>query len=127
MTIVPPQAAEIIRAFRSLSKSMRVVRGLIDSHVFLDAEEPRSLCYIEEWKTADDIGQEAVVEHFTRVFGLMEKSVEPPVVRVNFISNTEGLKQLSAILRAGCSSKGGALERQAGNKESDRTIDGELS
>ena len=107
MTIVPRHAAEIISAFRSLKLSMQSVAGLVGAHVLLDAESPRSLCYVEEWESPRDLRQDAVVAHFTRMFGLMEKSEETPVLCVNAVTSTRGIEHLSALMRGGRPDTGG--------------------
>lgn len=101
MTVDPRQAGEIIRAFQSLKLAMQSVRGLICLHIYTNAEASNSLLYVEEWKTPEDLGQGAVVAHFTRLFGLMERAAETPVLCVNSISNTGGIEYLDTFMKAG--------------------------
>jgi quinol monooxygenase YgiN len=101
MKTSPREAAEMIRAFRSFKPAIQSVRGLAASHLYLDAEAADSICYIEEWQTPEDLGQTAAVEHFTRLFELMERSSEVPVLCVNSVTNSRGMDHLSTLMRDG--------------------------
>jgi quinol monooxygenase YgiN len=100
MTIDPRHATEIIRAFHALRLSIQSVEGQIRTQLLLDAESPRSLFYVEEWETPQDLGQDAAADHFTRMFGLMEKSENCPTLCVNSVSSTRGIEYLSSLLQS---------------------------
>ncbi len=91
----------MVRAFRALRFALQSARGLICARLYADAEHPDSLCYIEEWSTAEDFDRQVVAEHYTRVLALMEDAAEAPDLRVNTVSDVKGLDHLKALRLTG--------------------------
>lgn len=117
----PRDAAEIIRALRSFKPAIQAIGGLSDSHLYLNAEAADSICYIEEWQTPRDLSNAAAAEHFSRLFGLMEKSAEAPQVRVNTVVSTHGLDYLTALFAPEEAATPPRRQRAAGSND-DRSV-----
>ena len=98
LSTVPGQAAEAIRALRSVKLAIQSARGLICAHIYADAEAADSLMYVEEWHTPENLRQEAVAEHFKRLFALMERSAHCPILRVVSFTDSSGIEHLNSLI-----------------------------
>ncbi len=59
--------------------------------LYVDAMDPRCLCYMEEWAAPIDLGREIRSARFTRLLSIMEGAAERPKLEFRFISQTRGL------------------------------------
>lgn len=93
----PRRTAQTLRAFRSLSLLAQGEPGFISCRLLLDTEQPDSLCYIEEWHTAEDLDEQIRSSRYTRLLTLMEEAADPPELRLNWVTETKGLEYLEAV------------------------------
>ena len=68
--------------------------------MYLDAESPNSLCYIEEWSSPEDLARVVVTDHYTRLFMLMEEAERAPDLKVSTLLDVKGLDYLRALRSA---------------------------
>lgn len=98
LSTIPQQSAEVVRTLRSLQMTVQSVAGLMCAHIYMDADTPDSLLYVEEWQAPEDLSQDAVAAHFKKLFALMERSTRAPVLRVASLVDTRGIEQLSVLM-----------------------------
>lgn len=97
MTARPHRTVEMIQALRSLMLPLRAASGFISCRLYVDADTPDALCYIEEWKTTEDLDRQIRSNHCTRLLALMEEAAEKPDLRLNWISEIKGLEYLETV------------------------------
>jgi len=90
---------EMIRTLRSLMLPLQAAPGFVSSRLYVEAETPEALCYLEEWQTSEALDQQIRSRHYTRLLSLMEKAAEPPALRLNWITDVKGLEYLEAVRR----------------------------
>ncbi len=102
MVAAPRRRADLVGTLRSLMLPLQAASGFISSRVYLDADHPDALCYVEEWQTAEDLDRQIRSSHYTRLLALMEEAAEVPALRLNWVSEVRGLEYLEAVrLRTG--------------------------
>lgn len=79
-------------ALRALERQAKLQRGCLETHLFMESRDHRSLCYTEAWDTEENLGLMLCSEHFTRLAELMETAAEPPVLDFRTITAIRGLE-----------------------------------
>ena len=97
MVTHPRRRAEMIHAMRSLMLTLQAAPGLKSSHLYQEADDSNTLCYIEEWHTREDLDRQIGSTHYTRLLALMEQSEVQPKLSLNWVTDVKGLEYLAAI------------------------------
>lgn len=79
-------------ALQALERQAKLQRGCLETHLFMESRDHRSLCYTEAWDTEENLGLMLCSEHFTRLAELMETATEPPVLDFRTITAIRGLE-----------------------------------
>lgn len=87
----------MIQALRSLMLPLQAAAGFLSSRLYLEADRPGAICYVEEWRTPEDLDQKLRSSHYTRLLALMEEAAEPPDLRLNWVTDVKGLEYLEAV------------------------------
>lgn len=87
----------MIQALRSVMLPLQAAPGFISCRLCLEADDPNTIWYAEEWQTTDELDRQIRSSHFTRLLALMEEAVEPPEFRLNWVSEAKGLEYLEAV------------------------------
>jgi quinol monooxygenase YgiN len=93
----PSRRAGVLQAVRALMLGLPAVPGFISCHLYFEDGAPHSLCYVEEWRTAQDLDQQIRSSHYTKLLILVEEAVEPPGLRLQWISDEKGLEYLATV------------------------------
>ncbi len=88
---------EMIHTLRSLMLPLQAAPGFLSCRLYSDADRPEALCYVEEWRTPEDLDQQLRSSHYTRLLALMEEAAEPPDRRLNWVTDVKGLEYLEAV------------------------------
>ncbi len=96
----PPRTAAMIQTLRSLMLPLPAMPGFLASRLYVEADNPNAICYVEEWQTAEELDVEIRSAHYTRLLSVMEDAAEPPVLRLNWIAAVKGLEYLEAVRRS---------------------------
>jgi quinol monooxygenase YgiN len=102
LAVRPSHSAGVLQALRSLMLALPAAPGFISCQLYVEAGVPNSLCYVEEWQTAQDLDQQIRSSHWTRLLALMEEAVEPPGLRLQWVTDVKGLEYLEAVRLGGC-------------------------
>ena len=97
MAVDSGRTAEIVRALRSLMLPLEAAPGFISCRLYVEAGSPDSLCYVEEWRTAEDVDRQIRSSHCTRLLGLMEEAIEQPDLRLHWVADVKGLEYLERV------------------------------
>lgn len=97
MATHPRRTAQLLSAFRSLALMAQSESGFISSRLLLDTEEPNTLCYVEEWKSVEDLDEQIRSTRYTQLLALMEAATEPPDLRLNWVTEVKGLQYLETV------------------------------
>lgn len=79
-------------ALQALERQAQLQRGCLETHLFMESRDHRSLCYTEAWDTEENLGLMLCSEHFTRLAELMETAAEPPTLDFRTIDAIRGLE-----------------------------------
>jgi quinol monooxygenase YgiN len=82
----------LLEAFQSLAKWARAEHGCFSAELFVAAYAPCCLCYVETWKSEDEIRQMIRSQHFSQLIALMELASEAPTCEFRVIAETRGLE-----------------------------------
>jgi quinol monooxygenase YgiN len=91
------RTTEMVRALRSLMLPLQAAPGFISCRLYVEADSPDSLCYVEEWRTEEDVDQQIRSDHCTRLLALMEEAVEQPDFQLHWVADVKGLEYLEAV------------------------------
>ena len=97
MVARPRRADEMVRALRSLMLPLQAASGFVSCGLYLDADRPEALCYVEEWRTPEDLDQQIRSSHYTRLLALMEAAAERPELQLNWVTDVKGLEYLERV------------------------------
>ena len=71
--------------------------GFVACHLYLDADRPNGLYYVERWGTTEDLDRRIRSSEYTRLLALMESAAEPPELTLSWVTNEKGLDYLEAV------------------------------
>ena len=75
----------------------KVQPGCISCGFFQDSDDPDAMLFMEEWRCREDIDRRIKSDQYRIILELMELSEEPPQIKLNTISKTEGLEAIEAL------------------------------
>ncbi len=94
---LPGNEQAITDALRSLMVPVQLNRGCAGCHLYVDADDLQSLCYVEDWATVEDLDREIRSDRFTRMLSVMENAPELPVLEFRFLSHTRDLDYIKEV------------------------------
>ena len=89
----------MLEALNSLTFIAGLDRGCTGCRISVDARDPRSFCYEEDWVSREDLDREILSERFTRLLSILETASEKPVLEFRFVSETRGLDYVGEVRR----------------------------
>ena len=75
----------------------QVQPGCISCEFYQDLNDPDAVLYVEEWHSRDHLEHHIKSDPYRIILSLMELSGEPPAIKLNTISKTEGLEAIEAL------------------------------
>jgi quinol monooxygenase YgiN len=97
LTAHPERSARMLQALRSLKLASPAAPGFVSCRLYVEDDAPNSLCYVEEWQTAQDLDRQIRSSHCTMLLNLMEGAAEPPDLRLHWITDVKGLEYLAVV------------------------------
>lgn len=95
----PDRRAGFVQTLRALMFPAQAAAGFVSCRLYQEADDPNSLCYIEEWRTTEDLDREIQSTRYTRLLALMEEASEPPELRLSWVTDVKGLEYLGEVRR----------------------------
>ena len=84
------KAQEMLQALRSVMLPAEFEAGSMGCHLYAEAGETDSLCYVEEWATEQDMERTIRSLRFGRLLAIRECATALPTLEVRLISETRG-------------------------------------
>ena len=88
---------EFLDSARLILGPTEVQPGCISSRFYQDLNDPNTALYVEEWESRENLEHHIKSDTYRIILSLMELSEEPPDIKINTISKTEGLEAIEAL------------------------------
>jgi quinol monooxygenase YgiN len=88
---------DFLDSARLIAGPTEVQPGCISCRFYQDLDDPDSMLFIEEWRCREDLDRHIKSSPYRIILSLMELSGDPPEIKLNTISNTEGLEAIEAL------------------------------
>ena len=85
---------------QALAKAMfqaRLRPGCIESQIYAQTASPRSLLYVEQWETQEDLDCRIRSQEFHVLLATMEAASEPPCLEIRTVSRQQGLEYIESL------------------------------
>jgi quinol monooxygenase YgiN len=82
---------------RSLTVPLWAAPGFISCRLCQNADDPKVICYMEEWHTSEDLDRQIRSSHYTRLPAIVEQAAEPPELRLDWVTDVKGLEYLESV------------------------------
>ncbi len=87
-------------ALRSVMVRGQAERACLRCHLSADLLYARTLHYVEEWTTENDLRNQILSARFQSLIAVMETAAEPPSLTVEFVDRSSGLEYVEAVFRS---------------------------
>ena len=102
MVARPRETTAMLRTLRSLMRLVQAAPGLLTARLFVDADNPNAICYVEEWQSSRELDQQIRSSHFAQLLSVMEEAAEPPDLRLSWVTEVKGLEYLEEVRKVPC-------------------------
>jgi len=93
----------MVQALASIMFKTKFERGCIDCQYYAERENPRSVRYVEQWETLEDVELHIRAQQFGMLLSLMETAEEMPTLEIHTGSEILGLDYIRAARLGGSS------------------------
>ncbi len=97
----PLHTTELVKALRSLARPAQAEKGLITWALYLDANDPNTVCFEEVWDSREELEKQICSRRYTQLLGLLESAEEQPTLEFRFISQVRGLDYVAELRSEG--------------------------
>ncbi len=88
---------DFLDAARLILEPTKVQPGCTSCGFYQDVDDPDAILFVEEWESRESLDHHIKAEPYRILLSLMELSVEPPEIKLNTISKTEGLEAIEVL------------------------------
>jgi quinol monooxygenase YgiN len=85
------QARQITAALNQLMTETRTAHGCLGCSVSTGIRETGTVCYVEEWRSEDDLRHRVGSDQFVELAALIDNAATPPRVEFALSGGTRGL------------------------------------
>lgn len=75
----------------------KVQPGCISCGFYQDLYDLEAILFVEEWESRESLDRHIKSESYRIILSLLELSGEPPKIKINTVSKTEGLEAIEAL------------------------------
>ncbi len=97
ITARPSGVRAMVQALASVMFKARLERACLDCQTYAETATPRSLQYVEQWPTLQDLESQLRSERFGMLLAIMETASEAPHLEVRTVSEQRGLDYIGEI------------------------------
>jgi quinol monooxygenase YgiN len=98
---VPPgQRVGFLHSVQALLEPTRVVPGCLGCRLYIDFDDPNAFTLVEEWTTQAALDRHLASNACKTLVAAMELSAQPPLIRVDSVSQRAGIEVIEAARRA---------------------------
>lgn len=98
LTVAPEHLDEVLQTVRSTLGWTRAASGCVNCGIYVNAEEPDEVLYVEQWVSDEGLGRHVRNGCWRSLFAVMEASAEPPEVEFIRTDRSRGLEYLKRVL-----------------------------
>ena len=88
---------EFLDSARLIIGPTKVQPGCISCNFCQDLDDPDAVLLVEEWESRENLEHHIKSESYRIILSLMDLAREPPEIKLNTISKTEGLEAIAEI------------------------------
>ena len=88
---------EALRIVNSLLGPTSAAPGCANCGFYTDAQDENILCYVEDWRTEEDLQRHIRSDDYRKFLALIDLSGEPPELEFHIVSETFGIEYLSRV------------------------------
>ncbi len=86
-----------VQALTNVLLQAQLDRACVDCRLYAEIGNPRSLRYVEQWPTLQELESQLRSQRFGMLLAIMETAPEAPELRVRTISEQRDLEYVSAV------------------------------
>ena len=75
----------------------KVLPGCTSCGFYQNLNDPDTVLFVEEWESRESLDRHIKSESYRIILSLLELSGEPPKIKINTVSKTEGLEAIEAL------------------------------
>lgn len=100
LTAAPGRVEDTLQALTRVRVGAQLDPESLRTHLGIDADEPDTLVYIEEWSDHNRLAHRIQSASFRSLLGLLETSIAAPVLEVRDVASIGGLDYVARVRRA---------------------------
>lgn len=97
VVLTADRRVEAERIVRSLLGPTSAAPGCLSCGFYADAQNENVLCYVENWRTEEDLQRHIRSDDYRKFLALIDLSSEPPDLKFHRVSETFGIEYLSRV------------------------------
>ena len=97
VTIPSEKLSEVLDLVRSILGPTSARSGCISIAMYQHTDELENMILLEEWETLRDLERHIQSEEYRYILALMDLSTNPPEIKFNTISKTEGMELIEGV------------------------------
>jgi quinol monooxygenase YgiN len=103
----PDRRAQVLEVFRAVQGPALAQPGCLACRIYLEQGPESAVVLVQEWESREALEAHLRSETYRRILGAIELSVDPPEVRFDHVSATEGMDLIErSRTPAGTTAKG---------------------
>ena len=95
--VPPARRKDFLDSARLIIGPTKVQPGCINCRFYQDLDDPDIILFTEEWQSRKYLEHHIKSDSYRIILSLMELSGEPPEIKINTISKTEGMEAIEAL------------------------------
>ena len=96
MKVSSNRRKDFLDSARLFTGPTKVQPGCISCNFYQDLNDPDAILFVEEWDSRSSLDEHIKSDSYRIVLSMMELSNEPPDIKLNIVSKTEGLEAIEA-------------------------------
>ncbi len=97
MHALPAKRHELLQTLHELMDVMRTEKGYLNAHVHIDADNPNTFTFIEEWATPEDVDTYVQSEYFHVLRGAMKLLTSRSETTFQTVAATAGVEPVHTV------------------------------
>jgi len=97
IAVAPGRREEILKIFWMLQGPVGAELGCQGCNLYEQVGDQNLFLYVEEWETKEHLERHMRSARYERLLAIMEASAQPPKLRYNEVSSSQGMEYLEAV------------------------------
>lgn len=87
----------MVEALGQIMFQAKLQAGYLDCQLWTQTDQARTLLYVEQWATREDLERELSSDRIGMLLALMETAAQAPEFKIRTVSDQRGLEYVGAI------------------------------